>query len=184
MPNEQTRDVPTTFEGKLEPNYYCRAWNEKRQKYCRARAGAKTDHPGVGRCRQHDGGGDAKLKHGRKRRYASVKSSRLRQLIAEHADDPNPLDLLPELAAARALFEEFLERGGEELEPETLAQSIALVDGVSRIVDRIERMRSSNALSLSELERLMFEMLRVVRHHVTDPAVCAKIEEGWLALRV
>jgi hypothetical protein len=42
------RHVPTTHEGKLEPNYYCRAWNAKRLKYCRNRAGAGTDTRAAG----------------------------------------------------------------------------------------------------------------------------------------
>lgn len=49
------RVVPDTYVGKLEPNYYCRGWNAKRQKYCRQRAGQKTDHVGVGRCKHHGG---------------------------------------------------------------------------------------------------------------------------------
>jgi len=70
------RSVPETFAGKLEPNYYCRAWNPRRLKYCRAHAGAGTNHPGVGRCRHHDGGGDQKLRHGRDRRHRNITPAR------------------------------------------------------------------------------------------------------------
>jgi hypothetical protein len=186
MPNAQDRDVPTDDVGKLEPNYYCRAWNAKRRKYCRAPAGSGTQHPGEGRCRHH--GGLAPITHGR---YSKLKSPRLRELIAEHAGDANPLDLLPEVAATRALFERYLETGGDDIDADTLAEGIRLAENVSRIVERIERMRSANAITLPELERFMFAMGQVVKHHVAkhvkdETAVTAiheAIQEDWLALR-
>lgn len=48
-------ELPTEYVGKLEPNVLCRTWNPRRSKYCGATAGRGTDHPGVGRCRTHDG---------------------------------------------------------------------------------------------------------------------------------
>jgi hypothetical protein len=57
---------PGRFIGKLEPNYYCRGWNSKRVKYCRARAGHSTAHPQQGRCSKHGGiarGDDRRIKH-------------------------------------------------------------------------------------------------------------------------
>lgn len=253
-PLSDDRHIPDAFEGKLEPNYFCRAWNPRRSKYCRSRAGAGTDHSGVGRCRLHDGRGKELLKHGRNRRYESMRAPRLQALIAEHAENEEPLDILPELAAARALFQDFVERydettaallawhesykssgrvpldpekleqlracldeyeemrqGGDgltERQEENLAAAHAIVDRlgqpvdakphqvldlsdayrivgeVTKIVERIEKIRGANAISLPELERLLFDMGRVVRHHVTDAAIAHRIEEGWLALRV
>lgn len=107
---DDPRAIPTTFAGKLEANYYCRAWNAKRAKYCRTRAGSGTAHPGAGRCRRHDGGGDDRLVHGLDRRYAGVQAVRIRELIQHHEDAPDPLNILPELAAARAIFQDFVER--------------------------------------------------------------------------
>lgn len=104
------RDIPDAFVGKLAPNFFCRAWNAKRAKYCRARAGAGTSHAGAGRCRHHDGGGEDKLTHGQDRRYGGLQAPRIRELIAAFAEDPQPFDVRPELAAARALFVDWLER--------------------------------------------------------------------------
>ncbi|HET8777967.1 MAG TPA: hypothetical protein VFN76_09940 [Candidatus Limnocylindria bacterium] len=248
------RDLPATYVGKLEPNYYCRGWNEKRQKYCGARAGWSTDHPGVGRCRQHDGGGSKRVTHGQSRRYANIRSARLRHLIAEHAADPDPLNIEPELAAARALFQDFVERyetntaallawyaswqssGRVPLPPEKLetlravlseyeelrqgsvglsdkqeadlaiareivdrlgqpvegkpatvldlSDAYRIVGEVTKIVERIEKIRSANAISVPDLNRLMLEMGRVVSAHVKDDAVANRIQEQWLAIRV
>lgn len=102
------RHVPTTYEGVLEPNYYCRHWNAKRQKYCRSRAGSGTDHVGTGRCKF--GKGNAPVKHGLRRRYEPVQTEAIRELIARFEDDPDPLNMLPELATLRALFVDWINR--------------------------------------------------------------------------
>jgi hypothetical protein len=78
---------------------------------------------GRGPCRHH--GGLAPITHGR---YSKLKSPRLRELIAEHAGDANPLDLLPEVAATRALFERYLETGGDDIDADTLAEGIRLAE--------------------------------------------------------
>lgn len=104
--------IPTTYQGKLEPNHFCRGWNAKRQKYCRARAGWGTEHHGVGRCRHHGGRreGDPRVTTGR---YRSIETPRIAELIAQHLEDADPLNTLPDLAAARALFQDFVERYDE-----------------------------------------------------------------------
>lgn len=72
---------------------------------CSKAAGWRTPHPGEGRCYLH--GGLTPVKHGR---YSTVTHTRIRELIAQHEADPDPLNLLPEIAALRALFQDFIER--------------------------------------------------------------------------
>ncbi len=78
---------------------------------CRREAGWNTDHLGQGRCRYH--GGATPIKHGR---YSKITRPRIQELITTHAADPDPLDTMPELAAARALFQDFIERYDENTE--------------------------------------------------------------------
>lgn len=104
------RTLPAEFVGKIEPNYYCRAWNAKRVKYCRTRAGAGTAHPGVGRCSRHGGerkDGDARVKHGGR---SELRNDRIRELIEQHAADPELLDVSRTLATAKALMDDYIER--------------------------------------------------------------------------
>lgn len=75
---------------------------------CRQPGGFKTDHVGQGRCNLH--GGKTPVKSGR---YSKINRPRIRDLIEAHAADDAPLDTLPELAAARALFQDFVERYDE-----------------------------------------------------------------------
>jgi hypothetical protein len=72
---------------------------------CSLVAGFRTPHVGDGRCYLH--GGLSRITHGR---YSGIQRERLRDLIAQHLEDENPLNLLPEVAALRALFQDFIER--------------------------------------------------------------------------
>lgn len=72
---------------------------------CRKGSGWGTDHPGQGRCKLH--GGATPIRHGR---YSTIRRPEIRALIEKHEADPDPLNVLPELAAARALFQDFIER--------------------------------------------------------------------------
>lgn len=182
LTNTDDRSIPERHEGTLEPNYYCRAWNAKRDKYCRSVAGRGTDHPGVGRCRNHDGNAAGLLKHGRHRRYASITSQKLREVIEQQAGDENPLDLREELGLARALLEEFLRREHEN--SAALGEGIKHVERIVRVVEAIERIKAQNAITPQELNRLMLNMGLVVRQHVGDPDLCQRIQDGWLGLRV
>lgn len=78
-------------------------------------AGRRTAHPGEGRCWLHGGvrkGKDGQVADRRVHlgRYGALANQRLRELIAQHEADPDPLNLLPEVAALRALFQDFIER--------------------------------------------------------------------------
>ena len=72
---------------------------------CKRPAGWGTQHAGEGRCKLH--GGNTPIKHGR---YSTVRRESIRLLIEKHEADPDPLNVLPELAAARALFQDFIDR--------------------------------------------------------------------------
>lgn len=102
----EDRTIPTEYQGRIEPNYYCRGWRPKAGAYCKRRAGSNTDHPGVGRCSRHDGGN---RKHGR---YSTVNHVRLKDLIEkfQSMSPEEALDIFPELAVARALLHDQLER--------------------------------------------------------------------------
>jgi hypothetical protein len=79
--------------------------------YCQNPAGFRTDHPGVGFCFHHGGAsmgnGTSVTTHGR---YSKLFNTEIGQLIEKHNKDEDPLNLLQDLAAARALFEDFVYR--------------------------------------------------------------------------
>jgi hypothetical protein len=172
------RYVPDKYEGKLEPNYYCRGWNAKREKYCRSLAGMGTDHPGVGRCKFHDGGGDARVKTGLHRRY-QFKTKKREARLEHHAADPSPLDLSAELALARTLLEEWLER--KDTDP---ADGVTIVDRVTRIVERIEGINAKNYITYGQLKRYLWMQRQILELRVPDEEQRTAIFADLVGLRV
>lgn len=163
---------------------------------CHHPAGFRTDHPGEGRCYLH--GGRSVMKHGR---YSTVKRLELRRLIEEHANDDDPLDILPELAAARALFQDYIERYDEWREgllawhasfsdaskPHTIldiADATRILSEVTKIAARIENVRAQNAISRADFNRVLAEMWRVLEFTVRDPATVQEVRNGWLNIRL
>ena len=166
---------------------------------CKQPAGLRTDHPGEGRCYLH--GGMTPIKSGR---YSKVKRTALRELIEAHAGDPDPLDVLPEIAAARALFQDFVERYDEWREafldwhasfstgdgPKKPREVLDLADGVrhlstiATIAQREKKLQLDNAISRSDLLRFLAEMTRVVEREVKDASTQKRIKDGWASLQL
>lgn len=153
---------------------------------CGKPAGWGTDHKGVGPCRLH--GGATPLRNGGmsadgKRvttKYPARIAPKIGELIEKHRANPEPLNLLDELAQARAVAEWYREKHAEDFDPTTAG---ALIEAISRIVKRIEDIGAQNAISRPELLRIMQEMGRVVARHVEDPETRAKIQDDWLRIR-
>lgn len=96
----------------LEPSIpQCGAKLRNRDAFCRQPAGARTNHPGTGRCWIH--GGLTPVRHGR---YSSVVRREIQELLRELEQDPNPLNILPDLLMVRALLADFLNRYEENRE--------------------------------------------------------------------
>ena len=183
----EDRAVPATFVGKLEPNYYCRGWNEKRQKYCRARAGAKTTHPRAGRCNMHGGvqENDGRLRTGR---YRYNSAAKIQQLMQQHADDPDPLNVLEDLAVLRAALELLLDKTPEE---GTLDDRIKFtdairgaVDAISQLTHRIEKLKLAGAVSLDQVKRFLGAVDRVLQLYIDDEKLRARMRRDIYAIRV
>jgi hypothetical protein len=213
---------------------------------CWRLAGARTDHMGYGRCSLH--GGKTPVIHGR---YSKLKHLRVAKRMEEIEQDPDPLNILPELALLRALTIDYIERyeenteavlawhqsyvarplSGERIEAlqrildecerrmreyeepseeewAALAHSRDTIDRlaaaqtnkprqvldlaaakdllaeVTKMVERIERIRSQDAISRPELLRVMTHMGRVVEMFVKDPTTLDKIRNNWLQLHI
>lgn len=143
--------------------------------YCKAAAGRGTDHVGEGRCKHH--GGASSVRHGL---YSDVRRARLGDRIDQAARVEDALDPKRELAVVRALLADYL-ASREEPDPGDVTKIAA---EISKIVKRIEDIRSQDAISLPDLERLMFEMGRVVRAEIEDEETVQTIRERWREIRL
>ena len=166
---------------------------------CTRPSGWGTTHPGEGHCKLH--GGSNPIKSGR---YSKVTRERIRELIAQFEDDPNPLDMTPELAACRALFQDYIERydgfvealmawhasyDGERptAKPRQIldiADAYRIIAEITRIVKRIEDVSAASAISRADFYRVMTEMGRAVDLNVEDPVIREKIHDAWMEIRL
>jgi hypothetical protein len=210
-----------------EGGKYCGAKTRLGAKHphCRQRAGHRTDHVGQGRCTLH--GGSTPLTTGRGSRnvprYARILRPRVKELIEQFEADPDPLNILSELAFARAVLVDFVERydahsealiawhnsftkvgmlsayAGKPIAPvekptQILDVSDAMrhIDTITKIVERIEKIRAANAISRQDLVRLMGQLGNAVERHVRSAipdderalAVLRAIRQDWLTLAV
>ncbi|AFZ67000.1 hypothetical protein [Deinococcus peraridilitoris] len=85
----------------------CGAKLRGKEATCRNAAGFKTDHPSQGKCYLH--GGKTPVKHGR---YSLLKHARLRELLEQAEQDPDPLDLTQDVLLMRAVVHDYLDRHG------------------------------------------------------------------------
>ena len=165
---------------------------------CRQTAGNRTDHPGVGRCWLH--GGRSPVKHGR---YSTMKRAQIRELIEQHEADPDPLDILPDLAVVRALLQDYIDRydawrdaliawhesfhtGDGTPKPHQvldIADAYRLASEASKMAERIENIRAKNAITYEQLRRFLFGVESVIREHVRDERTVDRIRSGLLSLR-
>lgn len=221
--------------------------NAKRKKFpgerCQNKAGFRTDHEGQGRCFLH--GGRTPIRTGR---YSQLHRARLQALYDKHEEDKDPLNTLPEIAAGRMLFEDFINRYSKyrdaliawhesyvkapterldwlrELldeyehhirtdEPTTrqlthlaacreiqqrltqaqvnkprtildIASAYQLLESITKMVERVERARSQNAISRADMLRVMTEFGRAVETYVKDPVALQRIRDAWLAVHL
>lgn len=177
---------------------------------CKQAQGARTDHPGDGRCWLH--GGDTPIKHGFD---STVHAARLKDRIARHLGNPDPTNLLPELAQLRAFAEELMERweliygvdgallawhesyqkGGQEPKPRQLPDFSAVttvVDRVGAMVDRIQKHRADQLVSYETLNRALelfaAEVVGAMKDVGIDEdaiaAIIANTQSRWRTVRL
>jgi hypothetical protein len=113
--------------------------------------------------RGNRGGTGRPITHGRySRRYKET----LRQLIAQHEADPDPLNLLPELAMCRALFVDFINRHDDNsqalqawYESHKPGYKAVTDDGI----ERPAAPRPAQILDISYAYRLLSEISKIVK---------------------
>lgn len=176
------KTIPTTYVGELQPNFYCRGWNAKehRKKYCRARAGAGTDHTGVGRCKFHGGKSQnaSAMKSGK---YAKIARPELRALIEAAAKEKNPLDMLPTLAKAKGILDSAIKEYEHDQSEVALADLTRAADTVSKITFRIEQQRGM--IPIDRVRLFMEQVYRHVEDIVKDQAAQKKLIEAIGSVR-
>ena len=128
--------------------------------HCGIQAGTSTDHPGTGRCLYHGGRAGAPIVSGR---YASVAQRKLGQLYQEFADDPDVMDLTPEVVMLRTLLARFLEMYEDadlvEVEAGVAKFVLNIIEAIGRNVERIERIGAQRTLTVTNAKLIMLRAI-------------------------
>lgn len=157
-------------EARYDANYWCLAINTKRRKYCRARAGAGTDHPGLGRCRVH--GGNSSRKHGLRSRY-KLQIPHLQDRLAKHLAAENPHEIAGEIALLRALTETWLNEKGELLEQLSAWHAQRRLNpeqqnAMYQLIDDYEELTKSGAHEITTRQVELPRLARAAVKHLGD----------------
>lgn len=208
-PNPNTLDKQSQGKVQYDPNIHCGAQLRKKERgrLCCQRKGAKTPHLGQGKCWLH--GGLTPIKHGLN---SLVQHGRLTDLMRKMAEiDHDVLDLTPEINLLRAMTIDFVNRYDEFMEQlETWFDAIdemkrrnvdhppppiprkypsledagALLEAISRMVERIHKITREGSITLPVFRGLMTEMGMIVANEVSNEVILEKIERGWNHLMV
>lgn len=130
--------------------------------YCANPAGAGTDHPGKGKCKMHDQASKSLDRLKKNGRYAFVTQERFQAKMEQFLNDPELLNLHPELAILRVLASENWEKyqRGEIDKEESLRGLIAEITGLSKTVDKIN---SNQVLTATNARYLMLRAVDVMQ---------------------
>lgn len=149
-----------------------------------SRCGAKKSKGGLcrnrpvkggnsGRCRFHGGASQngpesSGWKHGR---YAAVFKDELKQKYIDAASIEDPTDILPELAAQRAVFASFIGRleEGRKLTASEIDSIIRWSETIGKMVERVVKMRNETMLTIAETLFLQAGIIRLLDEYIPDP---------------
>lgn len=140
---------------------FCSAKKRQGSGRCRQPAGWGTNHVGSGRCKLH--GGATPIKSGI---YSTIAHERLRALIAQHEANPDPLNILHELAAARALFQDYVERYNEWRDALIAWHETQKPDYKATTDDGVQRAaapRPTQILDIGDAYRIVSEVTKIAK---------------------
>ena len=112
------------------------------------------------------------------------------ELMAGFASDPDPLNLMPDLALLRGLIAQMIEQCGTAPSRIDLNAAARLVSDIGSVADRIQKQREKTTCSAADVNALItsfaLEMVRGVRETVHDEdlrtAIVHAIERRWNAV--
>jgi len=203
------RKVKATDEPTYDPTEGGRLCGTPRKsrpgRYCRRQSGFKTDHPGQGKCHLHGGrnqgasgqnGATGYAKQLFVHPYNAIIHDRMAdKWNALAQSEYNVLDLVPEAHLLRVIIVDFINRyeehtsalirwhrGDTNTKPRRvmdIADASRLIDSLSKVVERIHKMRQEGAISLETFRRVTEAMAIVVAKYVKDPDTLGDIERDW-----
>ena len=187
----------------------CNGWRLRAKTYCSQVAGMRTQHRGTGRCWLHD----MSPAHAGSSRYRHIEHTAVGVLANEILSiDDDPTNITEELAMARAIFSDWIERyalwsdallawhasfySGEK-EPKPLkildiSDAHRQLKTIGTLAQQLQDSRLRDAVSQGELVEILREVSTVVELSLTTcphchgklDAVLDLIRKGWTAIQL
>lgn len=150
---------------------------------CKQKAGWGTEHVGEGRCKLHGGNAGRPIIHGR---YSVKHLESLQEKHIQFLNDPEAGNLLPELALLRALFQDFIDRFGEplRLSIEHRGHARDMILDISKLVERIARIRNQTALTAAEIQLIYVKLGEIVVEYIPDDRLIEFFDKLGAALGI
>lgn len=103
-------------------------------------------------------------------RYSLAHRKSLEAKAQAFASDPQPGNLLGELALMRALLQDYLERfpDNQRLPYEDIARIFEMMEAISRIVERIAKIIASTSLTQSDIKHLQERFSLALLTYIPD----------------
>lgn len=134
--------------------------------HCGYPAGMGTDHPGTGCCHMHNPKYySRRMKHGR---YSDVSKRKQKILYEEYVNDPDMLNLVPELALLRSILADVHHSQYDVTKPRTVTQVANLIMQVTQVVERIEKIQSSQILTVAVARLIMVKAIEVAKQYIPE----------------
>lgn len=138
---------------------------------CSRKAGYGTWHLGEGACKFCGGTAGRKPTTGR---HAKMARRRLKKTVEKYLanDHTRLMDLTPELATMRILFQEFIEDFPVSTDDNfgiELHRVTNLVGTIGTLVDKISRIESRNTLTAAQVLYLRVTMADILMKYIADP---------------
>lgn len=169
--------IPDEFQGKLEPNAYCRAWIPAEERYCDRPAGKETYHPGEGRCASHDGRPPSTAKHVTHSRLPTTVRDIYEDLALagsaydmEHDINMAEASILARLREHQADLDEWEDSGREGPAPRFPTQYVVDAhETLSRMRKRAHDVRNheSNVFPRDAVKKILYSIVLAVERWVT-----------------
>lgn len=179
----------------------CGSPKKKNRGLCVNRAGMRTDHEGVGKCYLH-GGRTQKIDFS-KGRYSQLTHKRIGSLIEQFQSDPDPLNLLEEIALLRALTVDLVERWesiygvdgaviawhesfhtGEHAPKPRQLPDYSLISGIvektGAMVDRIVKQKQEGSITMQTLTRVLEQFGVEVARAIGEEKLESNVESRLL----
>lgn len=119
-------------------------------------------------------------------RYQRVLPKRMQDEYNRLYNDPDLMDLTPELTLLKTMLTSFLQGCNEEAmeSPEVIAFAAGLANSIGKMIGQIEKIQSSQVLTFSSARLMMAKAVEVAAHYIPQEQMKQFVGDWKAALQM